>query len=200
MTNLERSRRKLASYVTVPAGRFLARTPLTPDVLTWIGFFITFGAAVLVVLEYFVAAGLVYLGAALFDMLDGALARETGKSTKFGAVLDSSLDRMAEGVVLLGLVVMFARTGEPWEAMLAGMTMLFSFMVSYIKARMEGLGIECKAGFFTRPERVALLTVALLVGWSHDALVVLLSILAFLSLLSAGERLIYAKRHAREQG
>ena len=107
---------------------------------------------------------------------------------------------MAEGVVLLGLVVMFARTGEPWEAMLAGMTMLFSFMVSYIKARMEGLGIECKAGFFTRPERVALLTVALLVGWSHDALVVLLSILAFLSLLSAGERLIYAKRHAREQG
>jgi len=200
MTNLERSRRKLASYVTVPAGRFLARTPLTPDALTWIGFFITFGAAVLVVLEYFVAAGLVYLGAALFDMLDGALARETGKSTKFGAVLDSSLDRMAEGVVLLGLVVMFARTGEPWEALLAGMTMLFSFMVSYIKARMEGLGIECKAGFFTRPERVALLTVALLVGWNHYALVVLLSILAFLSLLSAGERLIYAKRHAREQG
>jgi len=200
MTNLERSRRKLASYVTVPAGRFLARTPLTPDVLTWIGFFITFGAAVLVVLEQFVAAGLVYLGAALFDMLDGALARETGKSTKFGAVLDSSLDRLSEGVVLLGLVVMFARTGEPWEAMLAGMTMLFSFMVSYIKARMEGLGIECKAGFFTRPERVALLTVALLVGWNHHALVVLLSILAFLSLLSAGERLVYAKQHAREQG
>lgn len=200
MANLEQSRRKLASYVSLPAGRFLARTPLTPDVLTWIGFFITFGAAVLVVFEQFIAAGLVYLGAALFDMLDGALARETGKSTKFGAVLDSSLDRMSEGVVLLGLLVMFARGGEPWEAMLAGMTMLFSFMVSYIRARIEALGIECKAGFFTRPERVGLLTIALLFGWNHYALVVLVAVLCFLSLLSAGERLIYAKRHAREQG
>jgi CDP-diacylglycerol--glycerol-3-phosphate 3-phosphatidyltransferase len=196
MPNLERSRRKLASYVSMPAGRFLARTPLTPNMLTWIGFFITFGAAVLVVLEKFVAAGLVYLGAALFDMLDGALARETGKSTRFGAVLDSSLDRLSEGVVLIALVVMFARSGEPWEAMLAGMTMLFSFMVSYIRARIEGLGIECKAGFFTRPERVVLMTVALLVGWNHYALVSIVAVITFLSLLSAGERLIYAKRHA----
>jgi CDP-diacylglycerol--glycerol-3-phosphate 3-phosphatidyltransferase len=199
MPNLEQSRRKLASYVTIPASRLLARTPLTPDALTWLGFLLTLGAAALVVLEHFIAAGLVYLAAALFDMLDGALARATNRTTRFGAVLDSSLDRVSEGVVLLGLVVMFARNGEPWEALLAGLTMLFSFMVSYIKARMEGLGVECKAGFFTRPERVVLLTAALLTGNNHYALVVIVAVIAALSLASAIERLLYARRHTQDQ-
>jgi len=198
MANLEQSRRKLASYFTVPAARVLAATPLTPNALTWFGFIVTFGAAVLVVLQHFVVAGIVYLAAALFDLLDGALARATGRTTRFGGVLDSSLDRMSEGVVLIGLLVMFARSGEPWEAMLCGMTMLFSFMVSYIKARMEAMGVECKAGFFTRPERVVLLAVALFVGWNHYALVALIAVLAALSLASAIQRLVYAYRHMKE--
>ncbi len=198
MSNLEQSRRKLASYFTAPASRLLARTPFSPDFLTWTGFVLTLGAAALVVLRYFIAAGLVYLVAALFDLLDGSLARATGKTTRFGAILDSSLDRMSEGVVLTGLIVMFARSGEPWEAMLCGLTMLFSFMVSYIKARTEAIGVECKAGFFTRPERVVLLTVALLVGWNHYALVTIIAVLAALSLASAIQRLVYARRHTGE--
>jgi CDP-diacylglycerol--glycerol-3-phosphate 3-phosphatidyltransferase len=197
MSNLEQSRRKLASYFTVPASRVLAATPLSPDALTWFGFLLTLGAAVLVVLGHLIPAGIVYLAAALFDMLDGALARATGQATRFGAVLDSSLDRMSEGVVLIGLLVMFARTGYPWAAMLCGLTMLFSFMVSYIKARMEGMGVECKAGFFTRPERVVLLTVALLVGSFHVALVTIIAVIAALSLASAAQRLAYAYRHTR---
>ena len=105
MPNLEQTRRKLASYVALPAGRLLAKTPLSPDVLTWMGFLLTVAAAVLVAMEHFIAAGIVYLVAALFDMLDGALARATDRSTKFGSILDSSLDRLSEGAMLLGILL-----------------------------------------------------------------------------------------------
>ena len=198
MASLEQARRNLARHFTEPAARALAATPLSPNFLTWSGFVVTLAAAFLVAARFFIIAGIVYIVAALFDMLDGALARATGKATRFGAVLDSSLDRVSEGAVLIGLIVMFARTGFHWEAMLCGMTMLFSFMVSYIRARMEGMGVECKAGFFTRPERVILMTVALLVGYNHVALVAILIVITVLSLASAIQRLAYARRHAKE--
>lgn len=198
MTNLEQSRRKLASYVTGPAGRMLAATPLTPNTLTWSGFVLTLAAALLVGTRHFIIAAIVYLVAALFDLMDGALARATGRTTRFGAILDSSLDRMSEGAILIGLIVMFARTGFPWEAMLCGMTILFSFMVSYIKARMEGMGVECKAGFFTRPERVVLMTIALFVGYNHVALVAIIILITVLSLATAIQRLVHAGHQTRD--
>jgi len=194
MSNFNKTRKSISVSVTAPVVKLLARTPLTPNTLTWIGFLITVGAAVLIALDHLIAAGVTLLVAALFDMLDGALARTTGTTTKFGAILDSSLDRVSEAVIFIGLVALFARNGMDWESVLCVVALLGSFMVSYIRARMEGLGIECTSGFFQRPERVALMVLGLLLSGINYALIIAVGLLALLSILSAGQRMIFAWR------
>jgi CDP-diacylglycerol--glycerol-3-phosphate 3-phosphatidyltransferase len=197
MSKLEKSRKSLANSVTPPFVRLLAKTPLTPDTLTWLGFLINVGAAVLIVTDHFLAAGIVVLVAGLFDLLDGALARHIGKTTRFGAILDSSLDRLSEGAVLLALLVMFAREQQSAGSLVVGVTMLGSIMVSYIRARIEGIGIECKAGIFTRPERVIIMALGLMLNQFHNALLAALAIIAFFSWVTVIERLVYAWRQTR---
>jgi CDP-diacylglycerol--glycerol-3-phosphate 3-phosphatidyltransferase len=197
MSKLEKTRRTLANSVTPPLARLLARTPLTPNVLTWLGFFITIAAAVLIVTDHFLAAGIVVLVAGLFDMLDGALARLTGRVSRFGAILDSTLDRLSEAAVLLALLVVFTREQHIAASLLVGVTLLSSLMVSYIRARMEGMGIECKAGFFTRSERVVIMALGLLLNQFENALLAALAIIAFFSWVTVVERLIYAWRQTR---
>jgi len=197
MSKLEKTRRTLANSVTPPLARLLAKTPLTPNILTWLGFFITIAAAVLIVTDHFLAAGIVVLVAGLFDMLDGALARLTGRVSRFGAILDSTLDRLSEAAVLLALLVVFTREQHIAASLLVGITLLSSLMVSYIRARMEGMGIECKAGFFTRPERVVILALGLLLNQFENALLAALAIIAFFSWITIVERLIYAWRQTR---
>jgi CDP-diacylglycerol--glycerol-3-phosphate 3-phosphatidyltransferase len=197
MSKLEKSRRTLANSVTPPIARLLVRTPLTPNALTWLGFFITVGAAVLIVTGHFLAAGVVVLVAGLFDMLDGALARLTDRVSRFGAILDSTLDRLSEAAVLLALLAVFTREQHVAASLLVGITLLGSLMVSYIRARMEGMGIECKAGFFTRPERVIILALGLLLNQFENALLAALAIIAFFSYVTVVERLVYAWRQTR---
>jgi CDP-diacylglycerol--glycerol-3-phosphate 3-phosphatidyltransferase len=165
--------------------------------VTWLGFCITSGAAALIVTEHPLAAGIVVLVAGLFDMLDGALARVTNRVTRFGGILDSTLDRVSEAVLLLGLLAVFARDGEVAESLLVGFALLGSLMVSYIRARMEGMGIECRAGLFTRPERVIVLALGLLLSGFDYALITALSVITFFSYFTAGQRLIYAWRQTR---
>ena len=107
MLGLSGARKNIAHYFTRPVVQLLARTPLTPDTLTWLGFLIAVGAAVLIGSGHLFAAGFVVLIGGFFDMLDGALARSTNRTTRFGAVLDSTLDRLAEAVVLIGLLVAY---------------------------------------------------------------------------------------------
>jgi CDP-diacylglycerol--glycerol-3-phosphate 3-phosphatidyltransferase len=197
MSKLEKTRRTLADSVAPPLARLLARTPLTPDALTWLGFFITIGAAALIGTDHFLAAGAVVLVAGLFDMLDGALARLTNKVSRFGAVLDSTLDRLSEGALLLALLVVFTRGQHVTASLVVGITLLSSLTVSYIRARMEGIGIECKAGFFTRPERVIILALGLMLNQFENALLAALAIIAFFSCVTVVERLIYAWRQTR---
>jgi CDP-diacylglycerol--glycerol-3-phosphate 3-phosphatidyltransferase len=185
-------------YVARPIVRVLARTPLTPNALTWLGFLITVGAAVLIVTGHLLAAGIVVLVAGLFDMLDGALARETGRVTRFGAVLDSTLDRLSEAALLLALLVVYARGQDVAESLLVGFALLGALMVSYLRARIEGLGIECKIGLFTRPERVIVLALGLLLSYFDYALITAISIITFFSYFTAGQRLVYAWRHTRD--
>jgi CDP-diacylglycerol--glycerol-3-phosphate 3-phosphatidyltransferase len=195
MPNLNITRKTIAGSITTPVIRLLARTPITPNSLTWFGFCITAAAAVLVVTEHLVAAGVTLLIASLFDMLDGALARATGKTSRFGAILDSSLDRVCEAIILIALLAMYAGNAQVWESALCGIALLGSFMVSYVRARMEGLGIECTAGFFTRPERVILMVLGLLLSSISYALIIAVGLIALLSILSAGQRMIFAWRH-----
>ncbi|OGN99276.1 MAG: CDP-alcohol phosphatidyltransferase [Chloroflexi bacterium RBG_13_52_12] len=197
MARLSSARKVIANNITQPIVRLLSRTPLTPNAITWIGFGITVIAGVLVVTEHFLAAGIVMLVAGFFDMLDGALARITERVTRFGAILDSTLDRLSEAVLLLGLLAVFVRGGQFTESMLVGFALLGSLMVSYIRARMEGLGIECKAGLFTRPERVIVMALGLLLSGFDYALLIALAVITFFSWYTMIERMVYAWRHTR---
>ena len=194
MPNLNMTRKAIAGSITTPLIRLLARTPITPNSLTWLGFCITAAAAILVVTEHLVAAGVTLLVASLFDMLDGALASATDKASRFGAILDSSLDRVSEAILLIALLAVYAGNSQAWESALCGIALLGSFMVSYIRARMEGLGIECTAGFFTRPERVILMVLGLLLSSISYALIIAIGLIALLSILSAGQRMVFAWR------
>jgi CDP-diacylglycerol--glycerol-3-phosphate 3-phosphatidyltransferase len=197
MSKLEQARRTIAAGFTQPVVRLLARTPLTPNTVTWLGFLITLGAAALIVTGHSFAAGFLVLAAGLCDMLDGALARLTGRVSRFGGILDSTLDRLSEAVVLLGLLWVYLRGGQVGEGLLVGFALLGSLLVSYIRARMEGMGIECRAGLFTRPERVVVLALGLLLSGFDYALVVALAIVTFFSYFTAAQRLIYAWRQTK---
>ena len=197
MTRIETWRKAIAERIARPIVNVLARTPLTPNSITWIGFIITIAAGVLIVTEHFLAAGIVVLVAGLFDMLDGALARATGKTTRFGAILDSTLDRLSEAILLVTLLSVFARYGQVTESVLAAVALVGSLMVSYIRARMEGIGIECKAGLFTRPERVIILALGLMLSQFDNALLITLAVITFFSWYTVIERMVYARRQAR---
>lgn len=194
MSKLASARKIIAVNISGPIVRLISRTPLTPNAITWLGFIITIAAGVLVVTNHLLAAGIVVLVAGLFDMLDGALARLTERVSRFGAILDSTLDRLSEAVLLLGLLVIFVRGQDFAECILVGFALVGSLMVSYIRARMEGLGIECKAGLFTRPERVIVMALGLLLSRFDPALLVALSVITFFSWYTVIERMVYAWR------
>ncbi len=198
MTKLDTIRKTLAKYISEPIVSLIAKTPLTPNIITFIGFIITIGAGVLVVTEHFLAAGILVLVAGLFDMLDGALARMTNKTTRFGAILDSTLDRISEAILLIALLAVFARSGLVTESILSGVALVGSLLVSYIRARMEGLGVECKAGLFTRPERVIILALGLMLSQFANALLIMLAVLTFFSWFTVIERMVYAWRKLKD--
>ncbi len=194
MTKLDSLRKAIAEYITRPIINTVARTPLTPDIITWAGFVITVAAGVLIITEHFLAAGIVVLVAGLCDMLDGALARTTGKTTRYGAVLDSTLDRLSEAILFVTLLAIFVKYGQVAESILAAVALVGSLLVSYIRARMEGLGIECKTGIFTRPERVIILALGLMLSQFDKALLIILAIITFFSWFTVIERMLYAYR------
>ncbi len=197
MIMLAKARKVTSDYLTQPVVKLLARTRLTPNSITWFGFWLTMGAAALVITENLFAAGFVVLIAGFFDMLDGALARTTNRVTRFGSILDSTLDRLSEAVLLLSILVIYTRGQQVAESLLVGIALLGSLLVSYIRARIEALGIECKVGLFTRPERVIVLALGLLLSRYDYALVVALAIITFFSFFTVGHRLLYAWRQTR---
>ena len=191
MANLEGARRTLGKYFAEPIVTVLEKTHITPNAVTCIGLLITIVAAVLVAFKHPFAAGFVVLFAGLFDMLDGALARRTGRVTKFGGVLDSTLDRVSEAVVLIGIAVFFANQPSTWGVALAAVAMMSSQLVSYIRAKAEAMNINCEIGLFTRPERVVILSLGLLLSRFNYVLLISLAIIAVLSLFTAGQRLFF---------
>ncbi len=182
-------RRRISVRVTTPLAKLLAHTPITPNVLTWMGFLLTCMAAVIISRGYLLWGGIWVLVAGFMDMLDGALARNTGRVSRFGAVLDSTLDRLSEGAVLLGVIFILARDGSELGAVLAGATLTLSFSVSYIRARSEGMGIGCSEGWFTRTERVIVIALGLML----NQIIISLFIVATLSLITATQRLLIAR-------
>jgi len=190
MMNLAEVRKNVGYHFTRPLVQFLARTRVTPNALTWFGFLLSIVATALIVTEQLLAAGIMVLVAGFFDMLDGALARHTNQATRFGGILDATLDRLAESLLLLGTLVLFAREPSFIGIVLAGVALPSSLMVSYTRARGEALGLNCKAGVFTRPERVIILALGLLLSNIEYALIVALGIIVLFSIFTVCQRLI----------
>ena len=186
-------RRTISNRITGPLVPFLSKIGLTPDVVTWIGLVINLAAAAVVALGHLLIGGILLLVAGLFDILDGALARYTNKTTAFGAILDSTFDRLSEAVLLCGLLVYSVLQGYTTELYLIFAVLVGSYLVSYVRSRAEGMGIECRVGLFTRAERVIILALGLLLNQVLIALIVL----ALFSFFTFGQRMFHVYRKAK---
>jgi phosphatidylinositol phosphate synthase len=140
----------------------LIESRLTPNAISLTGLALNVAAAVLVTQRLFFLAGLTFIVGSLMDMLDGRYSRMSGKGTPFGAFLDSTLDRVEEGVVLTAVAAYFASRGDEFAVAAVVVVAIGSLMVSYTRARAEALGVECKVGLATRPVRVVILSAGLL--------------------------------------
>jgi CDP-diacylglycerol--glycerol-3-phosphate 3-phosphatidyltransferase len=166
--------------------RMLALSRIHPNVLTFIGLLINVWAAYLFGIGSFKAAGGVILGAGLFDMVDGRVARETNRVTKFGGFWDSVLDRYSDLGLLVGLLVYYASINRNFYVVLTAIVMMGTVMVSYTRARAENTIPRCKVGFLERPERIVLI----IIGALFNVMAQVLWVLAVLSNLTVISRMI----------
>ena len=198
--NRAAARNVLASYLTGPVARLLARAGLSPNMVTGLGLLVAGASAFLLSVGELWAGGLVLLASGVFDLFDGALARETGRVTRFGALLDSVVDRLSEAVVLFGLVVHFVDRLSTAGLVLVYLALVGSVSVSYVRARAEGLGIECGVGIMTRPERILILGVGLVIGhWWPTALLVVLGTVAVLAFVTTAQRVAHSYSTLRQR-
>jgi CDP-diacylglycerol---glycerol-3-phosphate 3-phosphatidyltransferase len=183
-------RGRTRGIVEIAAG-LLHRLGVTPNMLTLAGTTFMFGIGVVLAHGQFVLAAALIALAGIFDALDGGLARLTNRATRFGAMLDSTTDRWAEAALYGGLLWWYSGEGARLEVMLVYIAIIGSLLVSYTRARSEGLGVENKEGLFTRFERIVVLILGLLTG----QMVVALVLLAVLSNFTAIQRLwfVYQK-------
>ncbi len=182
--------RSAPRWLTDPIVGVLARVGVTPNMLTLAGVLGNAGAAALAARGDFLPAGIVMLAASSLDMLDGALARATGKATRFGSVFDAVMDRLSEAAVLFGLLFYFSDRGGREEEMLIFAALVASFLVSYTRARAEIVDVPLREGLFGRAERVLLLGAALIIGEvTVTGLTVALWVLAIAAGVTAIQRL-----------
>jgi CDP-diacylglycerol---glycerol-3-phosphate 3-phosphatidyltransferase len=167
--------------------RALVATGVSPTQLTLIGFVLNLGVAVVLGAGYLRVGGALVILAGAFDSLDGALARVANRKTTFGAFLDSTLDRYSEAALLLGLLYDAGRRGDLAVEVLAYVVIVGSLLVSYARARAEGLGLDCEVGVAPRPERVIILGLGLILGLELPAL----AILAVLTHVTAVQRIFH---------
>jgi CDP-diacylglycerol--glycerol-3-phosphate 3-phosphatidyltransferase len=173
--------------------RMLALSRIHPNVLTFLGLLINIWAAWLLSQGSFRWAGAVVIGAGLFDMVDGRVARATSQVTRFGGFFDSVVDRYSDLALLMGLLVYYASINRNFYVVLTAVVMTGSVMISYTRARAENAIPRCKVGFLERPERVVLL----IIGALFDRMAPVLWVIAVLSNLTVIHRMIYTWQEAR---
>jgi CDP-diacylglycerol--glycerol-3-phosphate 3-phosphatidyltransferase len=180
-------------FVLHPLVRGLSIMRVRPDTLTVIGWTLALFSAVLFGLGYARIAGVIMLLGGLFDALDGAVARESNRMSAFGAFLDSTLDRLSESAVFVGLIFYFASASRPYEALLAGIAMTFSLLTSYARARAEGLNINCEVGILERAGRIVILSVLSIAGLPTVGL----GLVAAGALVTTAQRILHVRRATR---
>ena len=177
-----------------PVAGLVNRTGISPNGITVIGFLLMVGVGLVLSQGYLRLAGVLLIVAALFDALDGALARLQDRVTPFGAFFDSTMDRYAEAAVFLGVLIYFLRESASTEVILTYIAIIGSLMVSYTRARGEGLGVSIRGGLLSRLERMVILVLFLLL----NQLAIALWILAPLTNLTALQRIWLTWRAMRE--
>lgn len=206
----EKNRLRYLKVIT-PIGNFLARIGIHPNVLSVCGLIFSLIAGVMYGLGLFFLASFVVILAGVCDTLDGQLARQTGKNSKFGAFFDSTLDRYSDLSLLIGMAWFFSgykgllgfnghsitSDSHPWTILFIILAMTGSFMVSYSRARAEGLGLECNIGFMQRPERILLIILGSLLsvipGIGYFIIKITLFILALSTNITAIHRILYVR-------
>ncbi len=179
-----------------PLVRVLSAMRVRPDSLTATGCALSLVAAVLFALGHVRAAGAVMLFAGLFDALDGAVARESNRMSRFGAFLDSTIERLSEAAIFVGVIFWYAASARPYEALLAGAAMTFSLATSYSRARAEGLGIPCEVGLLERAGRVLILSLSSLAGFLTAGL----ALVAAGALVTTVQRILHVRRLTKGEG
>ena len=200
MKNLSELRRIAARWITEPLNTVLVKSRLKPNNLTWIALTISVIAAAAIATNQLLIGGFLVLLSGLFDILDGALARLTNQATRFGALLDSTFDRISDAIVLLGFLVLYIRSGGYIEIVLIFLALVGALLTSYIRARAEGIGVNCPVGLFTRTERVIILALGLLLNpLCKFSILIALVILIVLGFVTVGQRLVYVWRQTKGQ-
>ena len=177
--------------MTIVRGLALAR--INPNVLTFIGLVVNVVAAYLLALGQFRAAGWVIIGASLFDMVDGRVARETNRVTRFGGFFDSVLDRYSDLGLLVGMLVWYGSINRPFYVVLTSIAMIGCVMVSYTRARAENSIPTCKVGFMERPERVVLV----IIGALFDHMAPVMWVMAVLANWTVVHRMVFTWQEAK---
>ena len=176
-----------------PIARFLGSLGLSPNAVTILGFFLTVAVAGVLATGRLLLAGLLLIVTLAFDSVDGTLARISGQTTRFGAFLDSTLDRWAEVAMFVAIVWLYLRTDNDLGVILAVLALSMSLLVSYTRARAEGIGLECKEGILTRFERMVILILGLVAG----QLIWALAIIAALAGTTAVQRILVTWQGAK---
>jgi CDP-diacylglycerol--glycerol-3-phosphate 3-phosphatidyltransferase len=177
----------------------LIESRLTPNAISLTGFALNLGAAGLLVGRMFFLSGVAFIVGSVMDTLDGRYSRMSGKGTSFGAFLDSTLDRLEEGIVLTAVAAYFASRHNQVAVAAVVIAVLFSLMVSYTRARAEALGVACKVGLATRPVRVVILSVGLVfakgASLGHfELLAPAVYVLAALAVVTTIQRILHVRR------
>jgi CDP-diacylglycerol--glycerol-3-phosphate 3-phosphatidyltransferase len=186
--------RALPRQITGPVVAVLARLGVTPNMLTIAQLLGGIGAAYIIAIGELFWGGIALLAAAALDAFDGTLARTTGRVTKFGGVLDSTIDRLFEGAVLGGLLYYYLDNGDKLESMLVYATIVGSICVSYVRARAEVEGISMYDGIFSRVTRILVLAAGLVFG----GLTLVLWVLAVMTLVTVAHRLFIAYQRLKD--
>jgi CDP-diacylglycerol---glycerol-3-phosphate 3-phosphatidyltransferase len=201
----QRARPTTAAEFSAAMVNRLIESRLTPNAISMVGLIGNLAAAVLIWQGYYFLGGVAFIVGSVMDTLDGLYARASGKGTLFGAFLDSTLDRVEEGLVLTAVAYRFALSGDEFAAAICVVVVLGSLMVSYTRARAEALGVECKVGLATRPVRVVILSVGLVFAKGAgvvdaDLLAPAIYVMAALTAVTVVQRVWHVRNALKQRG
>ncbi|GAQ94822.1 CDP-diacylglycerol--glycerol-3-phosphate 3-phosphatidyltransferase [Thermodesulfovibrio aggregans] len=183
---------KFSHFLDRPLAPLARALPINPNIITFIGMLITSSSGFVIPFNLFLG-GIFILAGGAFDLIDGIVARVNGRVTRFGALLDSTLDRIADGFIFLGIAWYFFRFNHEVALLITILCMIASYLISYVRARAEGIGVSCNVGIIERPERLIFLAFGCLTNLIYPVLIVLTT----LSWITVIQRILHARKQIK---